>query len=346
MTRFCWFVGLVIFSLVRCQPSVNEKGNFHLKSENKTDTRLAQQAGEAIHLTIPNSDPHPPNLPHENLDVRFPSSGDTNQINLHHSDGIPSPSTDPLSQQYLSADGGTKQYEHGVPNQMNSGPTLQQNNQPAQGVPSPYNQKILQDTERTKTDSSQSGIFTHEIPSGDNIPGRHVPQHFSNGGGQQFTPPMPNVHPNMVPNQRPDPTGRVHGSNHAEMPRVHSTQPPPNYYEQSSFKEFERNHEQFASRNYHDVQDGMFRNPSDNMASRSAWQHADQQNYHDNFRKPQANIAHEYQLDDIFTLPSREEPLNNRADFVSLVVIVPPGVKHCYFYNPISNFDIDYQVTA
>ncbi|CAH8853389.1 unnamed protein product [Trichobilharzia szidati] len=323
MTRFCWFVSLVIFSLVRCQPSVNEK---------------VQQAGEGIHSTIPNSDSHPPNLPHENLDVRFPGDGNTNQINSQHSDGIPSRSTDPLSQQYLSADGGTKQYVNGVPNQMNTGPTLQKNNQPAHGVPNPSNQKIPQDTERMKTDSAQSGSFTHEIPSGGNIPGRQVPQHFPNGGGQQpppnaqFTPPRPNVYPDMVPNQRPD-------------PRVHNTQPPPNYYEQSNFKGFERNHEQFDSRNYHDGRDGMLRNPNDNMASRSAWQHADhQQNYHDNFRKPQANIPHEYQLDDIFTLPSREDPLNNRADFVSLVVIVPPGVKHCYFYNPISNFDIDYQV--
>ncbi|CAH8580712.1 unnamed protein product [Heterobilharzia americana] len=59
---------------------------------------------------------------------------------------------------------------------------------------------------------------------------------------------------------------------------------------------------------------------------------------------PPASIPHEYQLDDVFSLPSREDPMYNRVDFVSLVVIVPPGVKHCYFYNPIANFEVDYQV--
>ncbi|CAH8520689.1 unnamed protein product [Dicrocoelium dendriticum] len=66
--------------------------------------------------------------------------------------------------------------------------------------------------------------------------------------------------------------------------------------------------------------------------------------------KPSQRIPHEFQLDRAFVLPSKNfgQPehlsVQNGDDFVSLTAVVPPAVKQCLFYTPVSNFVIDYQV--
>lgn len=59
------------------------------------------------------------------------------------------------------------------------------------------------------------------------------------------------------------------------------------------------------------------------------------------------NIPRELQLDDTYVFPSADEDRRGRSlsdDFVSMTLIVSPGIKECVFYVPISNFILDYQV--
>ncbi|KAG5451935.1 Transmembrane emp24 domain-containing protein 1 [Clonorchis sinensis] len=59
------------------------------------------------------------------------------------------------------------------------------------------------------------------------------------------------------------------------------------------------------------------------------------------------NMPRELQLDDTYVFPSADEDRRGRSlsdDFVSMTLIVSPGIKECVFYVPISNFILDYQV--
>ncbi|KAF6768437.1 hypothetical protein AHF37_05700 [Paragonimus kellicotti] len=75
------------------------------------------------------------------------------------------------------------------------------------------------------------------------------------------------------------------------------------------------------------------------------------QRTHGSPKKSRSDIPHEFQLDDLLFLPSENinqqgtfSPDKHGNDFVSLTVIVTPGIKECLFYSPIADFVIDYQV--
>ncbi|KAA3678236.1 uncharacterized protein DEA37_0007250 [Paragonimus westermani] len=107
------------------------------------------------------------------------------------------------------------------------------------------------------------------------------------------------------------------------------------------------NQESFDKRrsylNEHDVAPDMF----NEMRHR----HDSAERTHGSPRKSRSDIPHEFQLDDLLFMPSENtnqqgnfSPDKNGNDFVSLTVIVAPGIKECLFYSPIADFVIDYQV--
>ncbi|KAH8871496.1 Transmembrane emp24 domain-containing protein isoform 1 [Schistosoma japonicum] len=165
---------------------------------------------------------------------------------------------------------------------------------------------------------------------------------------EQILPVPSALHPGIAHGQKSGPSDQsryyIYENNEPDnrspqrqVPGVGINQPLPHhsYNERNSM---ESNH---YSR---DVDDGPIRKPSDDLVARSRWEAVDQHSYNDRLKKPRRDIPPEYQLDEVFSLPSREDPIQNHVDFVSLVVIVPPGVKHCYFYKPIADFEVEYQV--
>ncbi|CAL8074339.1 unnamed protein product [Calicophoron daubneyi] len=63
------------------------------------------------------------------------------------------------------------------------------------------------------------------------------------------------------------------------------------------------------------------------------------------------NVPREYQLEAAFILPSINFDKNGRPaaemsenDFVAVTPVVAPGMKECFFYRPVTNFLIDFQV--
>ncbi|KAK4470586.1 hypothetical protein MN116_006127 [Schistosoma mekongi] len=172
---------------------------------------------------------------------------------------------------------------------------------------------------------------------------------------KQILPVPSTLHSDIAHGQKPGPSDQSRDhiyENHEPGNRLSQRKVPgvgisqPSHYSRYGRNHMESNHgsEVFDHHHPRNIEDGPVRKPSDDLVTRSRWEAVDQHSYNDRPKKPRKDISPEYQLDEVFSLPSREDPIQNHVDFVSLVVIVPPGVKHCYFYKPIADFEVEYQV--
>ncbi|CAH8573412.1 unnamed protein product [Schistosoma bovis] len=211
--------------------------------------------------------------------------------------------------------------------------------------------------DETRGSNHESPIVNQKHDQSGSSHGVYTSMHKKTTHNAQQIPTVSNIPlPNMARGPQPSPGGQAHDFiykdigldnrlSQGKVPGARINQPPPNYFD-DELGSMVSNHgpELSERRHFHDSKDTLFKDPSDNTVSRSQWEAGDQSSSHNRPKKSRRDTSSEYQLDEIFSLPSRDDPIQNQADFVSLVVIVPPGVKHCYFYRPITNFDVEYQV--
>ncbi|CAI2730035.1 unnamed protein product [Schistosoma spindalis] len=211
--------------------------------------------------------------------------------------------------------------------------------------------------DETRGSNRDSSIANQKHDQSGSSHGVYTSMHKKTTQNAQQIPSVSNIPlPDMAHGQQPSPGGQSHdfiykdiGLNNrlyqGQVPGARINQLPTNYFDDELGSMVSNQGPEFSERrHFHNSKDTLFRDPSDNTGSRSQWETADQSILHNGPKKSRRDTSSEYQLDEIFSLPSREDPIQNQADFVSLVVIVPPGVKHCYFYKPITNFDVEYQV--
>lgn len=352
MGRLWWILDLFLILTVNCQPSVNPR--------EYPNTAQAVR-GQFMHQET-NA-----NTPIENLDAHstYSSSVVSDDNHISHPTGKKPSYLDsshlheasPRSQDPSSFVGESIQYTHGL--SKHSEP--QKNNirisshDSVSNVAKHHNPNVyIDETHGSNHDSSivnqdhdQTGP-SHDV---------YTSMHKKTTHNAQQIPPAPNnpLH-DMSRGQQPSPGGQSHDFmykdivldsrlSQGQVPGARINQPPTNYFH-NGLDSMVSNHDPELSerRHFHADKEPRFRDPNENTGSRSQWETGDQSSPHDKPKRSRRDTSSEYHLDEIFSLPSREDPIQNQADFVSLVVIVPPGVKHCYFYKPITNFDVEYQV--
>ncbi|CAH8515841.1 unnamed protein product [Schistosoma turkestanicum] len=329
MVRLVKILGLFLFLIVNCQPSATEEEN-HVFSGKFKDQDVNENT------RAENFDTHPTHSSSVITDSSYINNPKGNKpTNLG-----PSRSNDAAAKSLDSSslNGESNQYSH----------KLSRSSEPQQVNMRIVDQELVSDVakhDHVNQKYDQSGLSR----------GVRADIHEKSIHNTQHIPPTPSFpHPGMANGHQPSRSGQSHDSNFKDsavgnrLPQGHVTgvnQPPPKYFhDKSGHVESDRGPEVSERPHFHDSRDSPFRYPSDNIGSSSQWEAGEQISPHDRPQKPRRNILPEYQLDETFSLPSREDPTQNHADFVSLVVIVPPGVKHCYFYKPITNFEVEYQV--
>ncbi|CAH8602513.1 unnamed protein product [Schistosoma rodhaini] len=353
MGRLWGILGLFLILTVNCQPSVNSREY----------PNTAQAVSEQFMHQEINA-----NTPSENLDAysTYSSSVVSDGNHISHPTGKKPSYLDsshlheasPRSQDPSSLVGESIQYTHGLskdsePQKNNI--RISSHDSISNVAKHDHNSNVYIDEARGSNHDSSIVNQDHDQsgPSHDVYTSMHKK---TTRNAQQIPPAPNNPLPDMSREQQPNPAGQSHDINHkdivldsrlshGQVPGARINQPPTNYFH-NGLGSMVSNHgpELSERRHFHADKEPRFRDPNENTGSRSQWETGDQSSPHDKPKRSRRDTSSEYHLDEIFSLPSREDPIQNQADFVSLVVIVPPGVKHCYFYKPITNFDVEYQV--
>ncbi|KAF5399013.1 Nuclear transport factor 2 domain protein [Paragonimus heterotremus] len=195
---------------------------------------------------------------------------------------------------------------------------------------------VNQHNQYTISDTSAHDVLSNHDNRGVLHSSLHASTVVSHNLVQELEPSSHFSDYNMKPNS----------DSYRKLPAV-STERRGNYQSSSLTANVNENQESFDKHrhyaNEHDTAPDIF----NEMRHR----HDSAQRTHGSPKKSRTDIPHEFQLDDLLFLPSENvnqqgtfSPDKHGNDFVSITVIVTPGVKECLFYSPIADFVIDYQV--
>ncbi|VDO56989.1 unnamed protein product [Schistosoma margrebowiei] len=294
MGRLGWILDLFLILTVNCQPSVNLR---------EYPNTASAASGQFIHQEA-NA-----NTPIENLDTHSTYSSsivsDGNHIS-NPTDGKPS---------HLDSTRFHEASPHGQD-------------------PSSFDHSSNVYIDETRGSNHESPIVNQKHDQSGSSHGVHTSMHKKTTHNTQQTPTVSNIPlPDMTRGPQPSPGGQAHDFiykdigldnrlSQGQVPGARINQPPSKYFD-DEIGSMVSNHgpELSGRRHFHDGKDTLFKDPSDNTGSRSQWEAGDQSSSHNRPKKSRRDTSSEYQLDEIFSLPSREDPIQNQADFVSLVVL-------------------------
>jgi hypothetical protein len=187
--------------------------------------------------------------------------------------------------------------------------------------------------------SGQQLHHTSESERYENVPkaapvNNQQQQAYPTGGGQQFASVSVDV-PRQPQNQQAYPVNGAH-----QYDSVPGAGPaPPSQHPNADFGRFHTETPNHARDN-----GAHYQHTLNSMSQQGAKSNAPPPT------QTRSGVPREYQLEAAFVLPSVNYDLYGRPvvesgnDFVSMTPVVAPGIKECFFYTPIANFAVDFQV--